>query len=286
VTGGALLRDHRGLLRGRSGFVTSGRIRLHYLEYGRAGGTEVVLVPGLSMPAAIYEPVARELARDYRVFTLDLRGRGRSDKPATGFTLPDYSDDLAALIAQRRLHRPVLVGQALGARIVPAFDALHPGVASGLLIVDPPTTGPGLPPYSTPLESFQSQIREAKARPIDADDVRAHFPDWDPEALRLRAEWLDSCDENAVTQSYLNFTREDFLGYVEKVTAPALFAYGARTHAVPPEVLAELRRRNPRMAVKSVEGVGHMIPFEDREAFLKLVREFVGSLNNVRPNSP
>jgi N-formylmaleamate deformylase len=256
--------------RGRSGFVDSDGVRIHYLEYG-TGGPDVLLIPGLSCPAVTYETVSVALADEFHVVCIDLRGRGLSDVPADGYTLPDYAADVAAVIDAAGLVQPVVVGHALGARIVPAFDVLHPGVAGALLIADPPSTGPGRPPYSTPLESFQSQLAEAREG-ITADDVRRYFPDWDQQALELRALWLDTCDSHAVSESYRNFQREDFFGYLAAARTPGLFVYGERTHAVPAAALEELRASNDRLTFVEVPDTGHMIPFENLPAFLEQIR--------------
>src|SRR5882672_10071666 len=54
-------------------FTTSDKVRLHYIEAGR--GRTVVLVPGWSMPAWIFERQIADLARTYRVIAFDPRGQ-------------------------------------------------------------------------------------------------------------------------------------------------------------------------------------------------------------------
>src|SRR5438552_3520791 len=113
---------------GRSGYVDRDGLKLHHLEYGDAGAA-VVIVPGITSPAATWEFVSLDLARDYRVITVDIRGRGLSDTPVAGFTLADYAGDVKAVIQQLGLENPALVGHSMGARIAAAVRVLHPGVA-------------------------------------------------------------------------------------------------------------------------------------------------------------
>jgi len=260
---------------GRSGFVMSDGTRIHYLQYGE-GGRDVLLLPGLSTPAATYEMVSLALADDFRVVCVDLRGRGLSDRSSSDYTLPTYAADAKAVIDACGLTRPVVVGHALGGRIVAAFDVLYPGEAGALVIIDPPATGPGWPPYSTPLESFQRQLAESRDG-ITADDVRRHFPDWDEEALELRAQWLDTCDSHAVEESYRNFQREDFFGYIANARTPGMFLYGENTHAVPAAALETIRASNERLEIVQVPRTGHMIPLENLPAFLAEMRRFIGA---------
>src|SRR4051812_34714765 len=59
--------------RGRSGYIEANGIRQHYLEYG-SGSRTIVVVPGITSPAITWDFVAQELAADFRVLTIDVRG--------------------------------------------------------------------------------------------------------------------------------------------------------------------------------------------------------------------
>jgi N-formylmaleamate deformylase len=147
---------------GRSGYVDTD-VRLHHLEYGNVSSPPLVIVPGITSPAATWEFISIQLAPDYRVITLDLRGRGLSDQPADGFTLPDYARDVAAVIEALGLERPSLVGHSMGARIAAATAVHSPGVAGPLVLADPPLTGPGRGPYPMSLEAFMAQLDSARS---------------------------------------------------------------------------------------------------------------------------
>jgi pimeloyl-ACP methyl ester carboxylesterase len=56
-----------------------------------------------------------------RVIAYDLRGRGDSDKPDTGYGLEAHGDDLAHLLDHYGLDRAVVVGHSLGAMIALTF---------------------------------------------------------------------------------------------------------------------------------------------------------------------
>jgi non-heme chloroperoxidase len=71
--------------------------------------------------------VDSQLAASFRMVTFDNRGHGMSDKPL----LPGYADerlwadDLAAVIDQTRLERPVLVAWSYGGLIVTDYARAH-----------------------------------------------------------------------------------------------------------------------------------------------------------------
>jgi N-formylmaleamate deformylase len=258
---------------GRSGFVDSDGVSLHHLEYG--AGDPIVVVPGITSPAITWEFMAEELADDRRVIVLDVRGRGESDYPPSGFTLPDYARDVAAVIDALDLARPALLGHSMGARIAGAVGVLHPDRAGPIAMVDPPMTGPGREPYPTSLETFVEQLEMARAG-ATADDMRAYFPTWTEEHLALRAEQLRYCDETAVRESWQNFHREDFLPYLRDMPAPALFMYGGDSPVVTPDAAAEVEATNPELELVRIPGAGHMIPWDNGPDFLAQTRGFLG----------
>jgi len=257
----------------RSGFADSDGVSLRYLEYG--AGEPLLVFPGITSPAVTFAFMAEQLAEDRRVVVVDVRGRGESDHPESGFTLPDYARDALAVMDALSLDRPALLGHSMGARIAGAVAVLHPERAGPVVMVDPPLTGPGRDPYPTPLEAFEEQLAKARAG-ATADDMRAYFPTWSDEHLALRAEQLKLCDENAVRESWLNFHREDFFPYLRDLRGPALFMYGAESPVVPASAALEVEATNPGLEMVQIAGAGHMIPWDNGEDFLEQTRRFLG----------
>lgn len=259
--------------RGVSGFVEANGISIHYLQYG-AGEPSLLILPGITSPAITWEFVAERLAGAARVIALDLRGRGESEAPREGYTLPDYAADVAGVIDGLRLIRPIILGHSLGARIAAAFGALHRDLAGPMIIADPPLTGPGRPAYPTSRASFEQQLHEAYAG-TTADEVRRHYPRWQESELRLRAQWLASCEKHAVMETYDLFEREDFFGYWSKLSAPLLFIYGEQSPVVSAEGAAEVSESNPVAEMVEVADAGHMIPWENLDDFVEVCLAFI-----------
>jgi N-formylmaleamate deformylase len=260
--------------RGRSRVVDAGGVRLHTLEYGDRGPT-ILVVPGITSPAITWEFVAVELAATARVVVLDVRGRGMSDKPARGFTLPEYADDLRAVAAAfATTEELILLGHSMGARIAAAAVAREPSLAFATIVVDPPLTGPGRRPYPFPLHVYVDALHEAQAG-ATADDMAKYYPTWPRRELEIRAQWLATCDETAVVETYHNFHTEDFFAYWEHMPPPVAFIYGDDSPVVTRESLPEVAATNPRAELVGIPNAGHMIPFDNLSDFVAQVLDFV-----------
>jgi pimeloyl-ACP methyl ester carboxylesterase len=99
-----------------------GGLRLHVREWGRTGGPPILFVHGWSQNhlcwAKQYESA---LADEHRLVAYDLRGHGMSDAPLEPEHYTDaalWADDVAAIIEQLGLDRPVLVGWSYGAFVI------------------------------------------------------------------------------------------------------------------------------------------------------------------------
>jgi 3-oxoadipate enol-lactonase len=86
--------------------------RLAFEDRG-AGKPAIVFVHGLACDRSFFAPQAEHFARQHRVVSLDLRGHGESDKPRGPYPIAAYADDIAYMIEQLGLGKPV-VGMIFG----------------------------------------------------------------------------------------------------------------------------------------------------------------------------
>ena len=97
----------------------------------------LLLVHGLASNARMWDGVAARLVEvGATALTVDLRGHGRSSKPDGPFDVPIVAGDLAALIDELRLDRPVVAGQSWGGNVAVELAALHPDLVRGIVCVD------------------------------------------------------------------------------------------------------------------------------------------------------
>lgn len=119
----------------REKLISAGDVKLHYVQWGEQG-VPIVCVHGLTANAFCFQALADDLARDHRVIAYDLRGRGDSDKPDHGYSVPIHAADLSNLIDELELEHPVLMGHSLGAFISLYFATHYPQKLSKLILID------------------------------------------------------------------------------------------------------------------------------------------------------
>ena len=145
-------------------FLTSDNVRLHYLEAGQ--GRTVVLVPGWSMPAWIFQRQIDDLARSYHVIAFDPRGQGDSTIPPTGYDQTRRGQDIGDLLATLGPAPPIVVAWSLG--VLDTLAYIHTsGDArlAGLILVDNSVgEEPPPPPPKQPMKPGPKLPREVMMR--------------------------------------------------------------------------------------------------------------------------
>ncbi len=103
-----------------------------------------VLVHGLASNARLWDGVATALVgAGHRVFAVDLRGHGRSSKPAGPYDIPTVAVDLGTVIERLGIERPVVAGQSWGGNVVLDLAARRPELVRGIVCVDGGWLQPG-----------------------------------------------------------------------------------------------------------------------------------------------
>ncbi len=117
-------------------FVHTNGIRLHFLDHP-GGDITLVLMPGLTANACSFDGLVRAgLSPALRVIALDLRGRGLSDKPGSGYSLADHAADVLGLLDELEIQQVALGGHSFGGLLALFMAAHYPERVSSLVVID------------------------------------------------------------------------------------------------------------------------------------------------------
>ena len=99
-------------------------------------GKQVLCIHGLTANCRCWDVIASALAPMHQVTAMDLRGRGLSDKPQTGYSEEHHVRDVRSLMDDLELGKAVLLGHSLGGYISMALAAQYPERVEGLILLD------------------------------------------------------------------------------------------------------------------------------------------------------
>jgi non-heme chloroperoxidase len=260
-----------------------GGLRLHVREWGKPDGAPILFIHAWSQNHLCWaEQYDSGLAEEFRLVAYDLRGHGMSEAPLEPEHYTDaqlWADDVAAIIDQLALDRPVLVGWSYGSYVIcdyvraygqdriAAIDFSGGGVklgqaAFGTLI------GPGFLDHfadataddlPTNIRAMRSFVRACLAKPLP-DDALETVVCWNvvvPARIRanLAAREIDGDD------------------VLRSLKVPLLVTQGRADSVVLPAMAEHVLATCPTAAASWYEGVGHAPHLEEPERFNRELAE-------------
>jgi pimeloyl-ACP methyl ester carboxylesterase len=96
--------------------IGGGGTQLHVIETGNTAGRAILFIHGLSQCSLCWSrQLNSDLAKDFRLVAMDLRGHGLSEKPRDAYGDSKlWADDVNAVIQTLKLENPILSGWSYG----------------------------------------------------------------------------------------------------------------------------------------------------------------------------
>ncbi|MEX1667166.1 alpha/beta fold hydrolase [Zhongshania arctica] len=98
-------------------YQSSDGLRLYARQYGNESADRTIIcIPGLTRNSADFAPLCEHLADGYRIFAVDLRGRGSSDydPQPENYHPGSYAADIISLLDDLALPSAIIIGTSLG----------------------------------------------------------------------------------------------------------------------------------------------------------------------------
>ncbi len=106
-------------------------------------GPVVVLIHGYAENSDSWQPLAEDLMKDHTVIVPDLRGIGRSSKPAGGYDKKTQAGDIRAVVTSFGYDSAAVVAHDIGNMVAYAYAATYPDKVERLVVMDAPIPGVG-----------------------------------------------------------------------------------------------------------------------------------------------
>jgi non-heme chloroperoxidase len=260
----------------KSGFIkTSDGARIHYLDSG--SGRAIVLIPGWTMPAWIWQKQIDEFSKRYRVIAVDPRSQGESDKPTYGHLPETRARDYKELVDQLGLKQPVLVGWSMGCgELIKYAEQFGTDNVGGLVLVDGYITDKGGPEMFGALSGWMNFLQQDRRKQADGF-VRSMYKKPQPEdyVKRVTDASVEVPADTAAVLIYNMIAVKDFSAGLAKINRPVLFAYQPESQPSADYLKSKL---GDKLRLERFDGDGHALFVDDPEKFNRVLEGFVQSL--------
>jgi pimeloyl-ACP methyl ester carboxylesterase len=231
----------------------------------------------------------RELAQDFRLINVDLRGHGRSSAGGEAPSVEQLASDVAALSEHLELKDAIGLGWSLGATVLWRVLAGPAGSRfAGAVVVDmtPRVLNDGgwqlgLSPElcearAEAIRSDFAALAQGAGQAIFAQPVRE-------EALAAWAgEEFARNDPEAMEGLWASLVAQDLRSVLGGISQPTLVIRGAHSQLYGPGTSDFLVQALPQARAVQFDRSGHAPQLEQPELFNRTIRDFAASLPRVR----
>jgi 3-oxoadipate enol-lactonase len=256
-------------------FATIEGITLHYNLEGTKDGVPIVFINSLGTDLRIWDEVVTHLSDRFRLLRFDQRGHGLSDAPQGPYSLNNFTEDLAGLMAHLRIDKAVLVGNSVGGMVAMDFAVRYPQRVSALVLCDTAAKIGNSDYWHDRIKA----LRESGIAPL-ADVILSR---WFSPAFAAR--------RSADYRGYANMLiRAPLAGYiatceairdadlretVKTLTAKTLVLCGSEDKVTPPDIVREFAESLPRTRFELVAEAGHIPSIEQPQALATRIEDFL-----------
>lgn len=256
--------------------VRANGIRQHFLRFP-GPGPALIVIPGIITPAILWKDVGDRLGKLFDTYIIDVRGRGLSEQgDHLDYGIDACAADLCAFVKAVGLSSAILLGHSNGARIAIRAARREETLFKHIILADPPVSGPGRRPYPSSLEPMLTLLEAARRGEAWEGLLASPFPPWPEPLMRLRAEWMHTCDPSAARVTHRGFHEDDIHADLAGLTLPTTLIAAGKGGVISDEDLMEIRHLNGAISMSRLENAGHQMQVDDFEGFLAAVAESLG----------
>jgi pimeloyl-ACP methyl ester carboxylesterase len=255
---------------------------LNSIEAGAApagSGPSLILMHGLFGAAKNLGVIARALAADARVVSLDLRNHGDSPR-AAGMDYATMAADVAETIAALEITSAMVVGHSMGGKTAMALALSQPALVQKLVVMDiaPVSYNHAFAPYVAAMQGL------ALTPALTRQDANAALAEAIPEAamrafllnnliLGAAPRWRLALPEIAAAMPDLTAWRDP--PDAKPYPRPALFLRGATSGYVRDDAWQTILDKFPAAVQKTIADAGHWLHAEQPDLVIAALKEFL-----------
>ena len=267
--------------------LSSGDVQV--TDSGEADGQTIVLLHGYANSLHWFDAIEPILAENHRVIRIDLVGFGGSEKPESGYSIPEQASTVAEALNEMDVQGALVAGNSMGGSVTASLAEQASQLVDRAVLIDMAPSrddfGDGLPFLAklgytpvlgeamwrlTPDFAIEDGYKEAFAPGYDMDEA---FENPDQVVDDFRAMTYTSYDEAAAEAN--DFTEELPLDERFKRTpVPLMVIFGEEDQIFDAELSIEGYQDVPGVQTELIQDAGHAPQVEKPEEVAELLEAF------------
>ena len=252
-------------------------LKLYFQVFGDENNPTLLILHGLFGSSTNWRSIIRQLSEELYVVAADMRNHGQSPW-SESMDYPEMAKDIAALITDQKLQKPVILGHSMGGKAAMTLAQMGLVPVDKLIIADIAPV-----PYTHSHETLvqamlrvklegvrnRSEVQNQLAESILNPGIRQFLLQ---NLVRENGEYRWRINLQAIENNMASL-----LDYATEQTADnqTLFIAGSNSDYIQPDMYSTIKKLFPNSRVETIKDAGHWIHAEKPSEFVKLVRQFV-----------
>ena len=253
----------------------SNGLRIYYLDWGGNSKKHMLLIHDLGDSSRTWDLISARFREEYRVFSVELRGHGHSDRPSDPkYRFEDFYGDISSLASSLNLDNAVVIGHGAGARLAAKLSIDNPGMVSDVVLYDFEESSISEPTKWISIEDTIEFLHSQRPR-VEIDSINR-------QARNLTSGGLDGSrgyiHDTSAYDVYIGGSLWD--GW-SGITCSTLILRGRMSQDLTHAKAIELAELIPNSKLVELENGGHWLHQELPDEFNDVIRWFLDSTVSV-----
>ena len=253
----------------------------YYKESGR--GRTIVLLHGFLEDQSIWNVVAKNLSRTYRIIQIDLLGHGKTPSKGYVHTMQDMANSVYQILKNLKLRKVTVVGHSMGGYVALALLDKHPDLIKGICLFASTASADSKERRNNRDRAIALVKRNRKVFLHEA--IENLFAEENKTRLRMTIKSLKKSAEQIIIESVVNGLegmkiRKGKITLLQNCGIPCAYILGAHDPVIPLRTMLS-EAKTVRAKTYILTGSGHMGIIEEPAESIKYLRKWLRfSLDN------
>lgn len=254
--------------------------KIHYDDSGK--GKVIILIHGYPETMKVWEQLAGNISKSYRVVAIDLPGHGESDSVSETNTMEIFAESIRAVLDFLGIRKGFLVGHSMGGYATLEFLRLFPGYLSGYCLFHSH-------PFADPPEVIEKRLKNISLIEAGKKDemipgfINGLYAAANLELLKDKVERsvkiaLATSEATIIADLRGMMERSSQVHLIEEGKVPFLWILGIFDSLIDHIAIRQNIKLPANARVVILKNSGHMGFIEEEELSVKYLTEFAGTL--------
>ena len=249
-------------------------VDVHVEQKGTAG-PQVLLLHGWGCSCRHFDPIVRDMEKDYRLTALDFPAHGQSGRPKEPWGVGEFAECVLDVGEQLGIFPCDIIAHSFGGRVALSLAAEHPEKVHRLVI----TGGAGLRKPQTEEQKKKSERYQKKKRRLMGLTKLPLVGGLAQKGLKALQVKYGSPDYNALDdemkKTFVKVISEDLRPLLPRVKASTLLIWGEKDTETPLWMGQTMEKEIPDAGLVVFENDDHFAYLHQWPRFVKIARAFL-----------